>query len=497
MSDTKYLFRRDQIWWVKIAVPRTLRDKLGYDLRRSLRTTDLEVAREKRDAVVEEFRNTIKEARAEQEQSAASQERQQAGGTSDMSAAPGPGFEIVRQEDFSDVTNPLEIQHPTLAQAARPGQFVDMLDKHGERIPLTIADVDVDKGTITLMQRQQQKKTALPDTSGFFEIRFESIGGLGAHAAGQILARTAVLNMNLNGAHFSSYGSEKKGSVVKSFVRLGPPDKPIRTSAPIDSPDVIVVFHAALLDHPATLAGMKESGTVIFNASSGEVPKALERLSKNVKVVRVDALKIAMEEKSRPNAVLLGTLTAVLPFLDQAAVSAGIAEGFAHHAEAVASNERAFRRGAEEFRCIKHVGKGKGDLPIIRPAPVWGFDTAPLGGVLPNAGNTVWNDLTTSRTGWIPVFNADECIHCGMCVMVCPDYCLVWAREEIEQPDGEVVECPRLQGVDYQYCKGCMRCIETCPTEALHREAEEPGLAERLGVPLFPELVELQRGRGK
>ena len=70
---------------------------------------------------------------------------------------------------------------------------------------------------------------AWPYGDRFFELRFESIGGLGAHAAGQILATAAVLRMSLNAAHFSSYGSEKKGSLVRSFVRLGPPDRPVRT----------------------------------------------------------------------------------------------------------------------------------------------------------------------------------------------------------------------------------------------------------------------------
>jgi len=60
---------------------------------------------------------------------------------------------------------------------------------------------------------------SLPKGDRFFEIRFESIGGLGAHAAGQVLASAAVLKMGLNGAHFSSYGSEKKGSLVRSFGR--------------------------------------------------------------------------------------------------------------------------------------------------------------------------------------------------------------------------------------------------------------------------------------
>jgi len=75
------------------------------------------------------------------------------------------------------------------------------------------------------------REISLPDSRRFFEIRFESIGGLGAHVAGQIVASAAVLRMGLNGSHFSSYGSEKKGSVVRSFVRLAPADRAIRNSA--------------------------------------------------------------------------------------------------------------------------------------------------------------------------------------------------------------------------------------------------------------------------
>ena len=74
------------------------------------------------------------------------------------------------------------------------------------------------------------------DDDGFFGIRFESIGGLGAHLAGKILAEAGVLRQGLNGAHFSSYGSEKKGTPVKSFVRFCPADREVRTSSPIETP---------------------------------------------------------------------------------------------------------------------------------------------------------------------------------------------------------------------------------------------------------------------
>jgi len=69
-------------------------------------------------------------------------------------------FEIVRREDFSDVTYLLEIRHPLMAKAARAGQFVIVMqNEHGERIPLTIADYDRDKGTITLVIQAVGKTT--------------------------------------------------------------------------------------------------------------------------------------------------------------------------------------------------------------------------------------------------------------------------------------------------------------------------------------------------
>jgi NAD(P)H-flavin reductase len=70
------------------------------------------------------------------------------------------GIEIVRREDFSDVTYLLEIDHPMMARAARPGQFVIVMShQDGERIPLTIADFDREKGTITLVIQAVGKTT--------------------------------------------------------------------------------------------------------------------------------------------------------------------------------------------------------------------------------------------------------------------------------------------------------------------------------------------------
>jgi NAD(P)H-flavin reductase len=71
-----------------------------------------------------------------------------------------PRNEIVRREDFSDVTYLLEVRHPMLARAARAGQFVIVMPhEHGERIPLTIADFDRERGTVTLVIQAVGKTT--------------------------------------------------------------------------------------------------------------------------------------------------------------------------------------------------------------------------------------------------------------------------------------------------------------------------------------------------
>lgn len=74
----------------------------------------------------------------------------------------------------------------------------------------------------------------------------------------------------------------------------------------------------------------------------------------------------------------------------------------------------------------------------------------------------------------MPHFNEDTCIHCAACDNVCPDFCFVWE----EQPDKKGRPQMFLQGIDYQYCKGCLKCVEACPTDALSSEFEETGYAD-------------------
>lgn len=59
---------------------------------------------------------------------------------------------IIRKEQFSENVFLFEIEAPLIAKSRKAGNFIIIrVDKNGERIPLTIADADVNKGTITIV----------------------------------------------------------------------------------------------------------------------------------------------------------------------------------------------------------------------------------------------------------------------------------------------------------------------------------------------------------
>ena len=69
-------------------------------------------------------------------------------------------YKILEKEVLSDVNKLMTVEAPRIAHKAQPGQFVIVrIDETGERIPLTIADFDRGKGTITIIFQEVGKST--------------------------------------------------------------------------------------------------------------------------------------------------------------------------------------------------------------------------------------------------------------------------------------------------------------------------------------------------
>lgn len=61
-------------------------------------------------------------------------------------------YKIIKKIRLAEQINLLEIEAPLIAKKAKPGQFVVLrLDEKGERIPLTIANSNPNRGTITIV----------------------------------------------------------------------------------------------------------------------------------------------------------------------------------------------------------------------------------------------------------------------------------------------------------------------------------------------------------
>ncbi|MBI5588904.1 MAG: sulfide/dihydroorotate dehydrogenase-like FAD/NAD-binding protein [Deltaproteobacteria bacterium] len=90
-------------------------------------------------------------------------------------------FKIVQRKEMAGGTIVLnEIEAPLIAKKAKPGQFVILkANETGERIPLTMADTNLEKGTITIIYMVVGKSTAIFKSLKVGEGYQDVIGPLG------------------------------------------------------------------------------------------------------------------------------------------------------------------------------------------------------------------------------------------------------------------------------------------------------------------------------
>ena len=294
------------------------------------------------------------------------------------------------------------------------------------------------------------KRVDLPIVNdlGYYEMRLESIGGLGANLCGKLLGELGAMYLGLGAASFASYGSEKRGSPVKSYIRWCRPGKEVRINSPVHHPHVLGIFHEALLDSYPVLQGMTENTRLIINA-----PCKQKHWPAQAEIV--DAGALAMRYKSRVNMVMLGAIAKATGLVSLESLKELISHTLGQRYPALlASNIKGVRAGYD----VVDERAPKGDAAVYESEKPRRYEEAATGGVITCIGNIVTHDLSASREGWIPLFHPDRCIHCGLCDSTCPDMVFQFAVGE---------QGPVNRGLDYQHCKGCLRCVAVCPVQAL------------------------------
>lgn len=69
-------------------------------------------------------------------------------------------YKIVTKRELNPTVTLMEVEAPLVAKKAKAGQFIILrIDEFGERVPLTVADYDREKGTITIIFQKVGKST--------------------------------------------------------------------------------------------------------------------------------------------------------------------------------------------------------------------------------------------------------------------------------------------------------------------------------------------------
>jgi len=156
------------------------------------------------------------------------------------------------------------------------------------------------------------------------ELRIHGRGGQGSVTAAELIA-VAAFKSGVQTQAFPAFGVERRGAPVQAFVRFS--DEKIRLRSQIYHPNYVIVQDSSLIADIDVFAGLQEGGIALINTE-----KAIQRaVPEGVKVVSVDATKIALEELGLPivNTTLLGAFAAVSGEITLEALSEALSERFA------------------------------------------------------------------------------------------------------------------------------------------------------------------------
>ena len=103
-------------------------------------------------------------------------------------------YKIIRKKQLNPTVTLMDIEAPMVAKKAEPGQFIILrVDENGERIPLTIADFDREKGTVTIIFQIVGSTTEKLNHKNEGECLQDFVGPLGTATKTEGLKNVAVI----------------------------------------------------------------------------------------------------------------------------------------------------------------------------------------------------------------------------------------------------------------------------------------------------------------
>lgn len=154
-------------------------------------------------------------------------------------------YKIVRKEELNPTVTLMEIDAPLIAKKAQPGQFIILrVDEKGERIPLTVADYDREKGTVTIIFQIVGGTTEALNHKNEGEYIADFVGPLGVASHTEGLKKVAVVGGGVGCAIAFPIAKKlhEQGAVVHSIVGFRTKDLVILEDAFRNNSDILCLM---------------------------------------------------------------------------------------------------------------------------------------------------------------------------------------------------------------------------------------------------------------
>ncbi|MEQ1830201.1 MAG: pyruvate:ferredoxin (flavodoxin) oxidoreductase, partial [Pirellula sp.] len=344
---------------------------------------------------------------------------------------------------------------------------------------------------------------------GTLQATFFGLGSDGTVGANKNTVKIIAENTPLFAQGYFVYDSKKSGAMTVSHIRISA--QPIRSTYLVQSADFIGCHQFSFLEKIDVLENAAEHGTILLNAPYGpdevwaklplDVQQTIIDRKLRLHVVDAEAIARRVGMPGRINVIVQVCHFALSKFMpvDDAigkirsaiektygkrgssvleknfdAVDQALAGLFEVHVPKIASgqprNSLLLPADTDDFvrRVTTIMMAGKGDrLPV---------SAMPVDGTFPTGTTRIEKRSVAAE---IPVWNADLCIQCGLCSLMCPHAAIrikAFPSDALQQPPDDFVtrswsgkDHPGMQmtlQVAPDDCTGCGVCVDVCPAKS-------------------------------
>ncbi len=347
--------------------------------------------------------------------------------------------------------------------------------------------------------------------AGVIRCKFWGLGGDGTVGANHNTVRIINDNTDKFAQAYFEYDAKKSFGVTKSHLRFS--DEPITSSYYVKSADFVACHNQSYITQYDIVDEIVEGGTFLLNCSwtgdelTAHIPAKVRRqiAEKNINFYVIDANKIAQELGlgSHTNTVLQASFFALMEVIPTEEALEMIKAAtkktyFAKGDDVVARNVAAIDAGATKlvkvevpafWKDAEEVSEAAAALDV--PAVVTGIlepinkqkgDDLPVSAFKGYEDGRIDLGLTAYEKRGIalqvPVWDAQKCIQCNKCALVCPHAVirpyLLNDEEKANAPEGFVTapaNGPAAKGLHFTMqisaydCTGCGSCVACCPAK--------------------------------